>query len=122
MSIYPCLRVIDRGYGGHEDVPHVSEVLAAVKDGLERAGWPHDHIVDAFEGDVEIQHEYPPEDPVTVYGVTIVFAQSPTQSYINDPRFEDIESPFLIAINAVYHRFDEEVEVWIDATDTGSSA
>lgn len=111
---YPALFVVMKAVEGDDgvyrtpDTPTESDVLEVVNDALESAGWKGHHVIDCRRGERELQDEIPPEPPVTVEGVTVVFDQSPA------PEAEGYyDGPFEVAKQALGEAFD--AEVWIDA-------
>lgn len=112
---YPALFVVpksepdDDGVYRPADCPTEAEVTAVVNDALEAEGWtPADTVLDVRRGTRALQDEVPPEEPVDVEGVTVVFDQSPA------PEAEGYYAgPFQVAKMALGDAFT--AEVWVDA-------
>jgi hypothetical protein len=95
---------------GGVDVPPVADVVDTAREVLEAAGWsnPSDILIDAREGELEIQDEVPPAPPVDVYGVALVFSQT-------EATFQyGYEGPFREVLEGLADEYPEQ-ELWISA-------
>ena len=101
-----------------EALPATDTVLEAAIDGLTTGGWGReqatDFIIDVREGDVPIQDEVPPAEPVEWPAVVVAFDQSPaTFTY-------GFDGPFRLAMTGVHEGFPD-LDLYVDAVPAPSA-
>lgn len=102
---HPALIVIGNGYDKAS-----SPSLETVREIISTTEWGLSSIYDIREGNVEIQHEYPPTEPYDAWGVVVVFGQSPA---INSNKYANSNGPILEAQETLFRELDD-IEIWID--------
>lgn len=106
MTAYPALYIVSAG--GMNELPPQAEIVETVTEAAEAEGWDGRDLIDARHEEVLIQDEVPPNDPIYVEGVVLVY----DQTQLLHPSLYRV--PFEIAVDALHDTYGKSVEVWLD--------